>query len=127
MPLSAKIFALPLAPVLTFLLMGNALAEPSDMFDSWCTQNGGELLYLEQNSIGFNEHTVCELQSPLVAASSIKTQINCANIYFVDGEVVRAFEKTVLFKAQFLAPDELHVTTNSSNEPVVYRRCSEQN
>ncbi len=121
----AKVFRSIFVSALILILTANALAKPPNIFGIWCSEDGGELLYVEQNFIGFNEHTVCELPAPLTISSEIKMEISCANIYFHDGEIIRAFEETFLFEAEFFAPDELTLIMDKSAEPIMYRRCYE--
>ncbi len=110
---------------LTLFLMTNALAKPPNMLGTWCSDDGREILYMEQNSIGFNEHTVCELPAPLTIASEVKMEISCANIYFDGDEIIREFEETFLFAARFFAPDQLTIIMDKSAEPTMFRRCYE--
>jgi len=95
------------------------------MLGRWIAIDGSGTLLLEQNTIGFNEHTVCELPNEMPEGDLLSMQIECANFYLYEGEFVRAFEKTILFEARYISPDELIVTIDFADDPVLYKRSYE--
>ncbi len=97
-----------------------ALAQDSPFAGAWCAANG-EVMYVEADSIGFNEHTVCDLPVALPESGVLQADIACANIYMNGDEVVRAFEKTVTLRAEPTA-DGLMVTLDDA-EPALWQRC----
>ncbi len=115
------------AVFLATVIFGNtaALAKNDTMLGRWIAVDGSESLLLEPNSIGFNEHTVCELPNEMPEGNLLSMQIECANFYLYEGEFVRAFEKTILFEARYISPDELIVTIGPANDPVLYKRSYE--
>jgi len=92
------------------------------MLGRWIAIDGSETLLLETNSIGFNEHTVCDLPNSMPEENLVVMQIECASFYMYEGEFVRVFEKTLSFEARYIFPDQLIVTIDSADEPVVYER-----
>jgi len=84
-----------------------------------------QIMYLEQGSVGFNEHTVCIPKSPFPQALNFRVKISCANFYFGEEKTIRAFEETKMFGVKYIAPNSLEITFDSEAEPVLYRRLSD--
>ncbi len=120
---AAAVVAPALAPVLAALaLAASAGAQDASPFaGSWCAENG-EIMYVEPGSIGFNEHTVCDLPVDLPEGGALVARLACANIYFNDGEAVRAFERSVEMRAE-LAPDGLMLSLDQE-QPALWTRCN---
>ncbi len=98
-------------------------AQPVSVIGTWCEIGGGEIIYLEEHGIGFNEHTLCIGADPLMPAQSYQTVLSCKNIYFVDGETVEAFEQSRLFSVSLTLEDQLHVTLDDQTPPRAFARC----
>lgn len=111
--------------VISFAYAGNALAKDAKMQGVWCSEDEREILYWEKESIGLNEHTVCEFEMPLSTGPHISMTLSCANIYFHGDEIVRAFERAILFEASYVSPNQLRVTIDSNETPILYTRCYE--
>lgn len=111
--------------VISFACAGNVLAKDAKMLGVWCSEDEREILYWEKNSIGFNEHTICEFDAPLASGSHRTMTLACANIYFQGDEIVRAFEKTVLFEAFYIPPNRLKVIIDGNQTAILYNRCYE--
>jgi len=124
---SHKIFWLAL--VLMNFSIGVAAAQNNEMFDkifdTWVSVGEEQIMYLEQNSVGFNEHTVCTPKSPFPNSLEFRVKISCANFYFEEGKTIRAFEERKMFGAKYIAPNSLEITFDSEAEPVLYRRLSD--
>ena len=101
----------------------NARAQP--MVGVWCAPEGRGVVYIEDDSIGFNEHTICDLEIPLAGAKTIETELNCKNVYSYDGGTVEAFETTVAFSAELVSETLLSVMIDESAEPEIYEFCGE--
>jgi len=108
------------AGALLAVLAGPALAQDNPFAGSWCTGNG-EIMYVEPGSIGFNEHTVCDLPADLPESGALVADLACANIYLNGDEVVRAFERTVALHAEPTA-DGLMVRLDDE-QPALWQRC----
>ena len=84
------------------LVTSPAVAE--GLYVPWCSAN--EIMYIEENSIGFNEHTVCDLDIvPVVIAGGkpFRSKIACRNVHYVDGDGGETAVETPI-------PDLTHIT-----------------
>jgi hypothetical protein len=89
----------------------------------WCDEAGDERMVVDKNGIGFNEHTVCELQESRPEGEALKLKARCANVYPNGDEVVRMDERVVQVEA---GPDRSFVEVRVEGaEPVIFRRCPE--
>ena len=109
-----------IAAAVLVVLAGPALAKESPFAGAWCAGNS-EVMHVEGGSIGFNEHTVCEVSEPLPDGGVFETEIACANIYFNEGETVRAFERTVALRVEPVAKGLL--VSLDDAEPALWTRC----
>ena len=122
--------------VLSLLISTSALADSNGLIGRWSAIESGQGLSIERKNIFFNEHTVCELQTPLRETSSFADELasfesvlDCANIYFMDGEIVRAFEQTITMSAELISKNRLLVTIDDdegAGSPVLYQRQRQQ-
>jgi len=87
---------------------------------AWCADNG-EVMRVEPGHIGFNEHTVCDLPVALPESGALVADLACANIYFNDGEAVRAFERILALRAE-LTPEGLMLSFDHE-QPALWTRC----
>ncbi len=111
--------------ILAVAYAGTTLAKEAKMLGTWCSEDGREIMYWEKQTIAFNEHTICEFDAPKATGPNTIMTLECANIYFMDDEIVRAFEKSVLFEANYTAPNRLSVTMDSNPTPTLFTRCYE--
>ena len=107
--------------MLLAVLAGPALAQDNPFAGSWCAESG-EIMYVEPGSIGFNEHTVCDLPVDLPESGALVAELACANIYFNDGEAVRAFERSLALQAE-LTPEGLMLSLDQE-QPALWTRCN---
>lgn len=114
-----KIFAL-LAPLALPVM---AQAHGASLIGDWCAQDSRGAIYFENESIGMNEHTICELEEPVGDVTTFKAELTCFNAYLSDGEIVRAFEMTVPFEAVLETDNLMRVLMDDDPEPLLYERC----
>jgi len=114
-----------LALVLMNFSIGAAVAQNIEIFDTWVSVDEEQIMYLEQGSVGFNEHTVCTPKNPFPQSLEFRVKIYCANFYFEEGKTIREFEETKMFGAKYIALDSLEITFDTEAEPVLYRRLSD--
>jgi len=97
-----------------------AFAAPTDWIDGeWCTLTGG-LLYVREDGIGFNEHTICSWPSPPSDPPFISV-LYCANLYADGDNIVKGFHKTLTIAVEPEANNSLRVTMGDSS--LIYERC----
>jgi len=107
--------------VLALVLAGSASAQGDSPFAGrWCADNGESML-IEPANISFNEHTVCDLSVALPESGALEAELACANIYFNDGEAVRAFERSLSLRAE-LTREGLMLSLDQE-QPALWKRC----
>ncbi len=112
----------PETAALALAMAGPASGQAESPFaGSWCAETG-EIMYVEPGNIGFNEHTVCDLPVALPERGPLVAELACANIYFNDGEAVRAFERSLALRAD-LTPDGLMLSLDQE-QPALWTRCN---
>ena len=125
MPALSKHFYLFFCVALAGVGIGDALAKETKMQGMWCSLDEKETLYINSDSIGFNEHTMCNLDDPLPEGAHIKLPLTCANIYIHGNEIIKAFEETKMFEAFYTTPNQLKIFLGDETDPIVYSRCYE--
>lgn len=108
------------------LYVAPLLAAPGGVQGTWCAVESGETMFIESETIGFNEHTVCTSEEPLPEATRFEAELNCANYYVQGDEVIAAFEKTIRFEAELVAKNLLQVRIEDAEQPagsIEYQRC----
>lgn len=64
-------------------LAGPALALPDIYLGARCSDQA--VIYIEADSLGFNDHTICDwVDGPVVKSHSIHGTIDCRNVYVLD-------------------------------------------
>lgn len=106
-----------------YLIAVPLVAQPASIIGTWCEIGGGEIIYLEEQGIGFNEHTLCIGTDPLTPVQSYQTLLSCKNIYFVDGVSIEAFQQSRMFSVNLSADDQLQVKLDDQSAPRDFARC----
>ncbi len=112
-----------LAFIVPAMVPHGALAAGPSLIGDWCAQDGRGAIYFENDAIGMNEHTMCELEQPVGDVKSFKAELTCFNAYLSDGEIVRAFEVTLPFEAVLKTNNLMRVLMDDDPEPQLYERC----
>lgn len=59
------------------------MADIAPFLGAHCGEN--EIVYIEENGAGFNEHTICDYRSdPVIKAQSIEVALACRNVHILD-------------------------------------------
>lgn len=94
-------------------------AAPAWIDGEWCTRTQG-LLFISEDGLGFNEHTICSWPAPPDEPPFISV-LYCANLYPDGDKITKGFHKTMTIAVEPEGPRSLRVTMGDSS--LIYERC----
>lgn len=126
--------------LLVFLILGNAAvavmflkpwqAQANPVHGEWCTQS--ERMYIDAQGIGFNEHTLCTTETPVVldGTDTWTGGITCANVYVTavndDGSIEThdmPLPELTGITLHLVGAEELNVIMGGEGTVIPYSRC----
>lgn len=118
---------MPSLPQPVALTAMQALALPAAAFagmldGGWCNDTTGAMLFWEERSLGFGEHTMCDWKDPPAGRTDHATTIHCTSIYLNGEEVIRMDPKSHAFQARLLTDGTLEVHFND-DAAITLTRC----
>ncbi len=106
---------------LALVLATPALAQ-SPLIGTWCAEDpAGPVFHIEAHGLGVKEHTICDWRDP-PDGLSLKTVIDCRNVYLHDGQVVETDHQSLDFTAEMRANGTLLVQV-ADDAAIVTRPC----
>lgn len=91
------------------------------MNGEWCTL-AGELFFVDDTGIGFNEHTVCTWPTPPHQPPFISV-LYCSNLYPQGDQIVAGFHQTRTIAVEPEGENTLRVTLGETSW--LYERCNQ--